>query len=276
LGTIQPTVFLAETERARRRHPANLDAYEMCMKGWAHEVRMDRHSLVEARSCFQTAIDLDAGLAQAYSGLAGAHIWEWALRWSDDPGQSMAEAVRAAQRAVAIDEADEAAHVYVGMVSIFSGQLDAALKQLDRAIELNPNSAIARCVRSWAYSFDGRPDEGVKEAELALRSSPRDWFRFGFLHGLTLSQYMMRDYAAASETAMKLVALKPDYLYGHAILAMSCAQLGQSERAHAAMRDTLRLQPTFDAAFQESIAPCRDRADLEHLKEGLRKAGWEG
>jgi adenylate cyclase len=37
VGTIQPTVFLAETERAMRKRPENLDAYEMCMRGWSHE-----------------------------------------------------------------------------------------------------------------------------------------------------------------------------------------------------------------------------------------------
>ncbi len=75
---------------------------------------------------------------------------------------------------------------------------------------------------------------------------------------------------------MEVVALKPDYLYGHWHLAGSCAQLGQTDRARAALREVLRLNPNFDRAFVESVAPYRDPADLEHLIDGLRKAGWDG
>ena len=275
-GAIQPTVFLAETERVRRKHPENLDAYEMCMKGWAHGVRLNRQNLIEARNFFQRAIELDAEFAQAYCGLAGAHFWEWVLGWSENPERSMADATQAAQRAVDIDEADAVAHAYVGFISIFGGRLDAALKQIDRAVELSPNNAIARCVRSWAYCFDGRPDEGLTEAELALRFSPRDWFRFGFLHALALSQFLTRDYAAAVETAMKLVSLKPDYLFGQLILAISCAQHGQTERARTALREVFRLNPNFDLAYLKAVAPYKNSADLEHAIKGLRKAGWEG
>lgn len=146
----------------------------------------------------------------------------------------------------------------------------------DRAVELTPNNALARTIRSVAYVYAGRAEEGAEEAKLALRLSPRDLLRFLFLHVLALCYYSARDYAAAAETALKVVALKPDYLYGHWHLAGSCAQLGQTDRARAALREVLRLNPNFDRAFVESVAPYKDPADLEHLIDGLRKAGWDG
>jgi adenylate cyclase len=93
---------------------------------------------------------------------------------------------------------------------------------------------------------------------------------------LALSQYTARDYSAAAETATKVVALKPDYPYGHWHLAGSCAQLGQMDRARAALGELLRLLPGLDSEFVVSVAPYRNSADLEHLIDGLRKAGWEG
>lgn len=275
LGAVQPTVFLAEMDRARRKHPKSLDAYEMCMKGWAYEVRMDKSSLEEARICFQKAIDLDDGIAQAHAGLAGLNFWQATLGWSDNFEHSLDEALRAAQRAVDIDETDAMAHAYVGLVSIFVGRLDSAPAEIDRAIELSPNNSIARVARSWALCYLGRAEEGVGEAELALRFSPRDWFRFSFLHALTLSQYLARDFAGSAETALKLVALKPEYLYGHGILAMACAQSGQTERARTALREALRLNPKLDIAFVRSVSPYQNETDMENVIEGLSKAGLE-
>ena len=277
VGAVQPTVFLAEIERVRRKHPENLDAYELCMRGWAHEIQFDKQGFLEARKCFLKAIELDERLARAYIGLARAYFWEAMLGWSENPEHNMAEASRAAKKAVAIDEADSEAHEWAGWIStFFPSDLDAALAEINRAVELGPNNARARGVRGAILCFNGRPEEGAEEVKTALRLSPRDRFRFFFFHELALCQYTARDYAAAAESAMNAIALKPDYLYAHWHLAGSCAQLGQTERARAALGEILRVNPNFDRAFVESVAPYRNPADLEHLMEGLRKAGWDG
>ncbi len=277
VGSIQPTVFLAEIERVRRKHPENLNAYEMCMRGWAHEVELDQQNLVQARQCFLKAIELDNRLPRAYTGLAGVSLFESVFGWSANPRQSMADAKHAAQRAVTIDEGDAEAHTWLSHSFLFfDGRLDLALAEAERAVELSPNNAMARNIRSVAYCFDGRPEEGVVEARMALRLSPRDWCRVIFLHHLALSQYMARDYSAAAETATKVVALKPDYPYGHWHLAGSCAQLGQVDHARAALGELMRLIPGLDREFVVSVAPYRNPADLEHVIDGLRKAGWEG
>ena len=237
VGAVQPTVFLAETERIRREPPSNLSAYELCMRGWAHQVQFGESSLLEARAYFLKAIELDDRLPQAYTGLAGTHFFEFVNGWSTSPGQSIAEASLAAEKAVTLDEADAEAHVWQGFVRIFNGRLEAALAELGRAVELSPNNAHARVVLGLAFCFVGRPEDGAEEVRAALRLSPRDWLRFNFLHNLAFCQYTARDYAAAAETAMQVVALKPDYQYGYWHLAGACGQLGQTERAEAALHD---------------------------------------
>lgn len=199
--------------------------------------------------------------------------WEKWLGGNQDVQQSLADALAAAHRAVEIDDTDAKAHEWVAWVLLFVGRVDAALAEVERSIELSPNNAQAHCVRGIVHCVAGRPEEGAEKINLAIQLSPRDWLRFQFVHTLWVCQYNMREYTAAADTAMKLVALKPDYMYGHWGVAISCAQLGQTARAQSAFRQVLRLKPDFDRAFVESVAPFKDPADLEHLIDGLRKAG---
>ncbi len=97
-----------------------------------------------------------------------------------------------------------------------------------------------------------------------------------FLHALALCLNSAGDYAHAAQTATEVLALKPDYLYGHVHMAVAQAQLGQTERAHEALREVLRLNPNFDRAFVEAVAPFRNPDDLARFVEGLQKAGWDG
>lgn len=155
VGAIEPTLFLAEIERVRRKHPDNLDAYEMCMRGWAHHTELNRHGLLEARECFLRAIELDERLAQAHSGLAGTHFWEFGLDWSTNPEHSLNEALRVARHAVKIDEFDATAHIWVGFTSLFSKNFDVALASADRAVELSPSNALARSCRGLVLVLPG-------------------------------------------------------------------------------------------------------------------------
>ncbi len=274
VGAVQPTIFHAETERARRKHPENLDAYEMCMRGWSHERQLDRQGIFEARKNFLGAIELDSRLPLAYVGLSSTYFWEWALDWSSNSKKSRAEAASAARKAVQIDETNAAAHVWLGYAN-FSENFEITVAEAARAIELSPNNAQARCLHGLIHLSAGNPDKAVQELKLALRLSPRDWLRFWFLHQLSFCQYMARDYSGARDSAMKVVALKPDYLFGYWHLAGSSAQLGQMDRARAAFRELIRLAPNFNRAFINTVVAFSGSAETEHLLDGLRKAGWE-
>jgi TolB-like protein len=52
IAAIGPNVILSEIERARRKRPDSLDAYELCMRARAHESDMDRDGLAEARKYY--------------------------------------------------------------------------------------------------------------------------------------------------------------------------------------------------------------------------------
>ncbi len=119
----------------------------------------------------------------------------------------------------------------------------------------------------------GRPEDGVTDALKAIQLSPQDPFRFAFLNLLTISQYASRNYEGAADAATKLTGIAPQHPFGYFNLAAACGQLGRSQEAQHALQEGMRLHPDFSEEFIGALWPYRDAADLEHLVEGLHKAG---
>jgi adenylate cyclase len=182
VGAIGPSVLDSEIEKARRKRPDSLDAYELCMRGRAHQRELDAEGLAKAKKYFLQAIDRDDRLAQAFSGLAETY-WMEALLGLADVEQSLAEALSAGRRAVEIDEAEATAHTWIGFAALVTRQHDVALLEVERAVELNPNNAMARATRGSIYSFTGRPQQGAEECRLALRLSPHENGGAKLVHG---------------------------------------------------------------------------------------------
>ncbi len=96
---------------------------------------------------------------------------------------------------------------------------------------------------------------------------------FGFENMVAWSAYLAGDYETSAEAAGGLVAKYPDFIFGHVDLAIACGQLGQTERANKALKEALRVTPNLVDALKNQ--PLKEPADLEHLWDGLRKAGLE-
>ncbi len=122
-------------------------------------------------------------------------------------------------------------------------------------------------------AFGARPEDGVADALTALRLSSQDPFRFAFFNSLTLSQYASRNYEAAADAATKLTGIAPEHPFGYFNLAAACGQLGRSQEARHALKQGMRYQPDVSKEFMDASTPFRDVSDLEHLMEGLHKAG---
>ena len=101
VSTLVGRVQASNTERARRKPPANLVAYECVLEGNA--LPWDEpEGAAEATHLFEKAIELDPGYGMAHALLAARRYGTW----YDDPGDSDAaldEAYALAKRAVELD-----------------------------------------------------------------------------------------------------------------------------------------------------------------------------
>ena len=77
---------------------------------------------------------------------------------------------------MACDSGDAEARSCLGWAVQARGELEGALIEIDRALEISPNLAVAHAQRGATLIFIGRPKEGIGAIETSIRLDPRDPF----------------------------------------------------------------------------------------------------
>ena len=266
-ATLVGRVNAAATERAQRKPPASLAAYELVLRGDALPLYRPG-SAEEARKLFEQAIALDPGYAKAYALLANLEMTDW-HRDFNAPQEVLDRAYAFAQKAITLDPNDSTSQVAVARLHQTRGAYSRAEYHYAKARELNPNSALLMAGFGDLNITLGDPEKALEFFRSARTLDP--FFEPSWLWPITgVAHFMARQYDEAV-TALER-ATEPPY-WGHLYMAASHAMLGHSERARHHAAETLRLKPEFTVAGAISRQPLRRDSDREHLREAFRKAG---
>ncbi|NIM93756.1 MAG: tetratricopeptide repeat protein [Anaerolineales bacterium] len=271
--SVGPEFLLAEMQRAQRKDVRSLDAWDCVMRATSHHSRYTRQDVAEAQRLLRKAIDLDPLSTGAFCLLAFTHLMQVQFGWSESVDQSIQEAAKAAQRAVAIDDRDAWAHAALGLVDLISRRYDDAIQRLERAIDLNPSLANAYGALGQALALAGEYEAAVGQINKAIRLSPRDPFMVYWFGHLGMAAFAAERYDEAREWGLKTIRENPQFPGGHRLLAASCGQLDRKKEAQTALNGLLLLMPGMTIDDVRKQVPFKKPGDMERYLEGLRKAG---
>jgi tetratricopeptide (TPR) repeat protein len=151
------------------------------------------------------------------------------------------EALAATQKALELDDSLAEVHASLGWIKFFfDGDWAGADAEFKRAMELDPEYAIAHQWRAALLAFCGKSDEAIAEAELALTLDP---LSLSIGTALTMILYMARQYDRAIEQAKKVLQMHPDFRPVHSMLAYSYLGKGLPAKAVEVLEKTLDLAP---------------------------------
>ncbi len=268
---IVPTLEKEEFKRVAAKRPENLDAWDCCMRGMALVNEETRDGMVAARAMFERAIALDEGFGRAHAGMAYSHYRDVIFGFTDDGNQSLRHCMEFARRAVALDDEDGFAHNTLAFAFMRGRQFDLALTESRKAMELDP-TGLSHIVYGTALKYCGRPSEGIPYLRQGLELTRKDPRRHVFMARLADAQLQSREYEQAADLAQAAVGRRSDFLEALLILVVSLGHLGHEAEAKPALEACRRVQPDFDEAIK-IIWFYLDPDGLDHVREGLRKAG---
>jgi len=279
VAALQGEVGEFERERAHRKPPESLDAWESYQRGMWHLWRYNAKDMAEARRLFQRAADLDPHFAQAVAALGFTLFVDVILAFTNTPLETLEQALRFANQAVALDDKEAMAHHTFGRVQTLRGEYDAAIAELRTAIDLNPSSAMAHNGLGMAFWLTGQLDEAISEYDTAIRLSPRGPGAWGFYNLRAQARFFMGDYEAAVEDARSAIMRPSAKFHPHPVLASALALLDRREEAKIALDKLLEIKPDFSPNdIFSAFSPLNPEALRPRFKtwiDGLRKAGLD-
>jgi len=245
-GALGVKLFDTLKERALRKLPENLDAYDCMLRSWALLVRFSRESNAEGRRMALRAVELDPNYPGGHVYLAWFSLTDGVFGWCEDPSQAFKSASESARRAVALDQTAFSGHLILGAVYQFSGQQERALEELERSLNLNPNFADTYVHYARVLIELGRADDGLAAVETAMRLNPH--YPGWYLQPIASAYIARRQYREAIAPLIRLLDRNPEFATARAQLAVCHELLGETEAARAEIAELLRLNPNYSLA----------------------------
>ncbi len=275
IRSLAPQVRDRELHRAMQKRPDDLDAYQLALVGYDQMFSPDYTTFVTARTNFERAHVQNPGWAPPLSYSAIWHMQRVSRGWSANPPTELDTARVLAERALERNSADPLANAVAGYtLSHCKHDHAGALKQLDRAIELTPNLAIAFAYRAAVNVRCERHQEALADAAVNLRLSPRD--RHAWFAEMISAQahFAMKDLDAAIAYATRVATLLPNNQPNLRILVAALMESDRPDDAKAYVRP-LMMAGKLDLGWI-AISPwpkatlARVEAALSRLASTLR------
>ena len=174
VSTLVGRVQVSDVERARRKPPTSLEAYECVLKGNALPWD-DPAGAAEATRLFEKAIEIDPGYGLAHALLAAMRC----AQWEEDPGDSDAalqQAFALAKRAVELDENESTCFSMLGHICLQEALLrpGPAVRAPSRGVESHQPMECGRPGLHPDLRRTGRRSVGLVQAGPRDRSVLRD------------------------------------------------------------------------------------------------------
>ncbi len=268
-GALAIQVTGVELAQSAAKPPSNLEAYDLVLRGRDAFARITRSGNAEARELFTRAIELDPNYAPAYVGLANVDLKAVTQGWTPNPGEALERAEGFARKAIELDESNPGAHAVLGNVAVYFGEYDRGLRELKRAIDLNPSDAEAYGGLVGVLLWTGDVEGAISAGELLAQFQPNLTATESF-HLATA--YLLADRSSDAigvlEQARDRNRADP---FAHVILAAAYAEQGQQEAAKQQAGVVRQRYPTFSR--EEFGSLLRDQSQRQKLALALEKAG---
>ena len=258
------------SEMLRTRNPEQLTPYEALMRGFAYYQRLNAEEHALARAALERAVEQAPGNGDCWAMLSLLYREEYTHAFNPRP-DALDRALAAARRAIETAPSNHLAYSALASVQFFRRDLHAFRSAGQKAIALNAMDGFTIGYMGFQTAYSGDWDRGCELMEKARNLNPNypGWYWLP----TSFNAYRKGDYAGALDLALKVNM--PRFWRAGAALAAIYGQLGELELARKALRELLAERPDFAQVGRQECEKSWQPEFVDHLMDGLRKAGLE-
>jgi adenylate cyclase len=271
IGAIEPSLRQAEIERAKRKRPENLDAYDLYLRALPFAQVAMPGDAGKALLLLEQALALEPDYAAAHA--TAAWCYEQRYQRGGLREEDKVAGLRHARAAIEAGADDAATLATAGFaIGLVAHDYATAMEVIDRALTLTDSSALALAFGAVILSHAGEAARAIDYGERALRFSPADFMTYLPNSGLALAHYVAGNFPAAALAGGRAAQANPRFSYPQVLQTAALAQSSRLEEAKVVARRVLELEPNFSVAgFTRAHT---GRADIwDPIGEVLRRIG---
>ncbi|MEO1655992.1 MAG: hypothetical protein AAFU64_20800, partial [Bacteroidota bacterium] len=210
------------------RPTANQEAYDWYLKGRYVFYESNPDSLRKCLGYFRKALILDPKFTLARIHLAWTYC-TLAGTWGDKSVDQIYEESMLHLEAIKQEPLYQSSyHKIRGWLYLWSLDTENSLKELQRAVALNPNEEFGYAALSLLLTLSGRYEEAKKMALKAIDINPHFFWNYFCLAD---AHFFAAEYSEAERYARQSLQMNPKHISSHAILGR--ALMAQGKRADA-------------------------------------------
>jgi serine/threonine protein kinase/Tol biopolymer transport system component/tetratricopeptide (TPR) repeat protein len=246
------------------------EAHQLYVAGRYFATRRTAEGLRQAVERLERAVRRDPRFAMAWAELADCYAL---MNWYVEPPPEGAweRAVAAALGAVEADDSLAEAHASLGFVKLYyERDWEGAERELSRAVELKPESAVARRWHAFNLSAMGRHDEAVAEIGRAREAAPRSPV---VATGVANVLFLAGRFDEAVEQCRRALELDPGSMSTHIVLRWCYEMQGMCDDALAVYEQERAFAgdtPTTHAKYAHVLASCGRTAEARAVLEEIK------
>ena len=227
--TLQAKLTGSEQHAIAARPTENTEAHQLYLKGRFFWNKRTGNDLKKSIDYFEQAIAADPNYALAYAGVADGYVWLPGYT-AGTPRDCYPKATAAAKKALELDDTLAEARTSLALaIWLYDFDFSQAIREFQRAIELNPNYAIAhQQYGNNTLSALGRFDDAIVEGKRAVELDP---LSLVINTDLGSDYYYARRYDEAIAQLHKTLEMDPGFYIAHLVLGQALDAKGARDAA---------------------------------------------
>jgi TolB-like protein/Tfp pilus assembly protein PilF len=273
--TLQAKLSGSEQHAIAARPTENTEAHQLYLKGRFFWNKRTANDLKKSIEYFEQAIAADPNYALAYAGIADAYVWLPGYT-AGTPQDCYPKAKAAATKALQLDDSLAEAHTTLALaIWLYDFDASQAIREFQRAIELNPNYAIAhQQYGNNTLSALGRFDDAIAEGKRAVELDP---LSLVINTDMGSDYYYARRYDEAIAQLHKTLEMDPGFYIAHLVLGQILDAKGDRDAAIVECEKARALNddPSVLGVLARAHGLSGNKMEAEKILDHLKKLSKE-
>lgn len=228
----------SEKQRLVIKPTENTEAHDLYLRARYQWNTRSEEGVKTAIRYFEEAVKRDPDYTLALVGLADAYSTAAIFGYAR-PMTVFPRAKELAEKAIKSKVDSAEAHASMAEILMhYSYDWRSATRELERALQINPNYAVAHVWRSSCYAVLGQMEEAIVQSRRAQELDP---FAVVVMNEVAKNLYYARAYDEAIKHFVHFISIEPDSAYLHKGLAETYLQRSAYQAAVRAIEEAITI-----------------------------------